>query len=126
MWVDGCSLLGRKKETAHFGGTAAQGAEDDYDMDLIDNWSEWIAGKNPSDPNSVFTASVSANQVSTDGFVVEWLSVEDRTYSVLWRGSLTNTNDLLQNGIEYPQNSNTDTVHNAESAEFYRVEVWMP
>ncbi|MBN2703262.1 MAG: PKD domain-containing protein [Pontiellaceae bacterium] len=110
-------------ERVHFGGSAGQGAEDDFDNDGIDNGSEWIAGTNPSDPNSVFTASVSSNPVSADGFVVEWLSVEDRTYSVLWRGSLTNTNDVLQDGIEYPQNSYTDTVHVVESAGFYQIGV---
>ncbi|MBN2704500.1 MAG: hypothetical protein JXR23_09845 [Pontiellaceae bacterium] len=110
-------------ERDHFGGTSSQRAEDDFDNDGIDNGSEWIAGTDPSDPNSAFTASVSTNPVSTDGFVVEWLSVEDRVYSVLWRGSLTNANDVLQDGIEYPQNSYTDTVHTAESAGFYQIEV---
>ncbi|MBN2704474.1 MAG: hypothetical protein JXR23_09715, partial [Pontiellaceae bacterium] len=110
-------------ERDHFGGTSSQRAEDDFDNDGIDNGSEWIAGTNPSDANSVFTASVSANPVSVDGFVVEWLSVEDRVYSVLWRGSLTNANDLLQDGIEYPQNSYTDTLHAAESTGFYQIEV---
>ncbi|MBN2703839.1 MAG: PKD domain-containing protein, partial [Pontiellaceae bacterium] len=110
-------------ETAYFGGTTVQGSGDDFDNDGIDNGFEWIAGTDPSDPNSVFTASISSNPVSVDGFVVEWLSVEDRVYSVLWRGSLTNANDLLQDGIEYPQNSYTDTLHNAESAGFYQIEV---
>ena len=110
-------------EIEHFGGTTGQGSGDDFDNDGIDNRSEWISGTNPSDPNSVFAASVSTDQVSVDGFVVEWLSVEDRVYSVLWRGSLTNTCDVLQDGIEYPQNSYTDTVHKAESAGFYQIGV---
>ncbi|MBN2702933.1 MAG: hypothetical protein JXR23_01865 [Pontiellaceae bacterium] len=95
----------------------------DDDTDILNNVGEYIAGTDPSDPNSVFTASVSSNQVSSDGFVIEWTSMEDRAYSVLWRGTLTNANDVLQIGIEYPQNSYTDTVHAAESSGFYQIEV---
>ncbi|NLX26917.1 MAG: hypothetical protein GXY61_13340 [Lentisphaerae bacterium] len=118
-----CDGLPDNWEVDYFGDTSSMRSSDDSDMDLIDNWSEWIAGTNPSDPDSVFTASLSPNQVSADGFVVEWLSVEDRTYSVLWRGSLTNAHEVLQDEIEYPQNSYTDTVHNAESTGFYQIGV---
>jgi hypothetical protein len=55
--------------------------------------------------------------------VIEWTSVEDRSYSVGWAKTLTNGYQVLQNGIEYPQNSYTDTLHNAESTGFYQIEV---
>jgi hypothetical protein len=109
-------------EIEHFGGTAGQGSGDDFDNDGLDNGSEWIAGTNPSDPDSAFTASISTNQIPT-GFVIEWTSVEDRSYSVGWGKTLTNDYNVLEEGIEYPQNSYTDTLHNAESTGFYQIEV---
>ena len=112
-------------EATHFGSILGSAPTDDYDNDLFDNISEWIAGTNPSDPNSVFVVSVSTNQIPT-GFVIEWTSVEGRSYSVRWRETLTDDYEVLQDEIEYPQNSYTDTLHNAESSGFYRVEVRMP
>ncbi|MCF7864172.1 MAG: hypothetical protein K9L89_05225, partial [Kiritimatiellales bacterium] len=57
------------------------------------------------------------------GFEVSWNAVDGLAYSVLWTPNLTNSFQTLQSGIEPPQNSYTDTVHAAQSAGFYRVEM---
>jgi formylglycine-generating enzyme len=112
-------------EVTHFASIFGSAPTDDFDNDLFNNISEWIAGTDPSDSNSVFVVSVPTNQGPT-GFVIEWTAVEDRTYSVEWRRTLTNDYELLQHGIEYPQNSYTDTLHNAESTGFYQIMVNNP
>ena len=90
------------------------------DGDAFCNEAEFIAGTNPTNSTSFFSVT---NAVPSSGFVVEWNAVSNRYYTVLWANGLTNDYSVLQYHIEYPQNSYTDSVHNAESTGFYRVEV---
>jgi hypothetical protein len=96
---------------------------DDPDHDGSDNYSECIAGTQPFDAGSIFAMT---NAVTTPGFTIEWAPcVAGRRYRVLWTPCLTNSFQPLQDNLEYPQNSYTDTVHNGDSAGFYKVEVYM-
>ncbi len=56
-------------------------------------------------------------------FVVSWPSQPNHIYSVLWSTNLLSGFQPLAGGIEYPQNSWTDTVHGAERTGFYLVKV---
>ncbi len=46
-----------------------------------------------------------------------------RPVRVFWTDSLTNSFQLLEGGITYPQNSYTDTNHTTEASGFYQVDV---
>jgi Mlc titration factor MtfA (ptsG expression regulator) len=89
------------------------------DSDFQSNIEEYIAGTDPTNPASFF--AVTSGQGS--GFIVQWPSVSARTYQVLWAQSLTNGFQQQGPMIDYPQNSYTDTVHNAEVHGFYKVRV---
>lgn len=94
----------------------------DSDKDGFNNIAEFIAGTNPTNPAAFF--SVTDNALSTTGgFVVEWISVPDRQYSVMWSRDLNQDFQLLETGLEHPQNSYTDTVHGADSQIYYKVNV---
>lgn len=90
------------------------------DLDQFTNLEEYIAGTDPTNAASFFAVT---NNLSGGCFVVQWSSVSAREYKVLWAESLTNS--FTQQGllIDHPQNSYTDTTHNAESSGFYKVEV---
>ena len=93
----------------------------DDDTDYSDNYSEYIAGTDPTDGSSVFAVS---NIATDSGYVLNWHSVSGRFYTVFWNNNLlTNDFSVLVTNIYYPVNSYTDTVHSAESVGFYRLGV---
>ena len=96
-------------------------AVDDSDGDGRDNISEYIAGTDPADEFSFF--AVTNIQSVAEGFVVEWVSVPDRTYSVLWAPRLGATFQTLDNSLAYPASRFIDTSHNDRAAGFYQVDV---
>ncbi|MCU0857856.1 MAG: hypothetical protein MUC65_05560, partial [Pontiellaceae bacterium] len=106
-------------EIEYFGGDADP--DDDPDHDGQSNLEEFIAGMDPTDPDSHFGVEDMVDSIG--GMVIRWQSVSNRTYGVYWTGVLTNSLQLLQDGIDYPQNSYTDTLHQAESSGFYKIEV---
>ena len=107
-------------EIQYFGDPNSYGATNNFDQDAHDNLTEYITGSNPTDSNSVHRLAIVP---STAGFVFEWPSVADRWYEILWTPSLTNSFQSLEDFIDLPQNSYTDTTHSADSAGFYKVEV---
>ncbi len=107
-------------EGRYFGNYSAT-AVDDSDGDGQDNIGEYIAGTDPGDGASFF--AVTDVRSSGSGFVVEWVSVPNRAYSVMWAPGLGSVFQTLEDDLAYPANSFTDSVHNARSAGFYRVDV---
>jgi hypothetical protein len=99
------------------------GGKSDVDGDRMSGDSESIAGTSADDKNSFF--AVSTTNASTAGITVNWSpSVTGRQYSVLWCDNLRSNNfQVIQSGISYPQNSYTDTLHNAAVRGFYKVNV---
>ena len=96
----------------------------DFDFDGFDNLSEFISGTDPTNGASFFTVGQTLAEVGgTNCFVVEWISIPDRLYSVQWSTNLVAGFQPLETSIEFPQNSYTDTTHNAESASFYKIKV---
>lgn len=107
-------------EAAYFGNITNALASGHGDSDDQDNLSEYISGTDPTNPASFFSAT---GETASSGFIVSWNAVSNREYAVRYTGTLTNGFYSLVDGILYPQNSYTDTAHQAESAGFYQVDV---
>ena len=109
-------------EQMYFGGATNANSLADSDGDGQSNLAEFIAGMNPTNAASRFVIHDAA--VPTNGqFIVYWDSVTGRVYSVQWKPSLTNAFEFMATNLVYPQDSYTDTVHQAEESGFYKVGV---
>lgn len=92
----------------------------DWDHDGHNNRQEFICGTDPTNSASCFKIEPSGIPSS---FVLDWSSVSGRVYNVLWTDDLTKSFQSLELGLDYPENSYTDTVHAAESKGFYCIDV---
>jgi hypothetical protein len=93
----------------------------DFDGDGLLDTEEYIAGTNPDNPDS--TLEVRAQNLSTNGIVIHWDAVTNRTYRVFWTSNLTESAILLKPDLAYPATSYTDQIHQTESAGFYFIDV---
>lgn len=132
--------------TSTANGTAAGSNVDPFGFNLFNqgwieaNWLVWdevVPGRHGrsalAGPNDVLLALgselVNAIRVTEieepppPGFVVSWTPVAGRLYSVLRTDDLGSGFQSLTNGIAFPVNSYTDTVHAVESGGFYRVDI---
>ncbi len=98
---------------------------DKQDSDGSDNYSEYISGHNPTDPNSVFAVtSFTAPASGNVPFIITWDPVAGRIYNVSWSPNLIITPFANISGdIPSPANSYTDTVERINFQNFYRVDV---
>jgi len=121
--LDGDGLVNAWEEQ-YFGSITNAVATADPDGDGQNNATEQLTGMDPTSADSVFAVS-NFETVSngTTSFVIEWPSITGRVYNVLWSSSLTNGFQGLESNIHFPQNSYTDTFHDAESKGFYRMGV---
>lgn len=62
----------------------------DTDSDGLKAWEEYVAGTDPTDTASVLKINSISNSVS--GFVINWQSIEGKTYSIVTNSSLTSPN----------------------------------
>ncbi|MDF7826632.1 hypothetical protein P4B35_21560 [Pontiellaceae bacterium B12227] len=96
----------------------------DLDDDGMTNLEEFLTGHNPTNSLSVFAVS-SFQTLETDGenMVVEWESKPDRLYSITQSADLSEeAPDVIAENLEYPVNSHTVDVSQAESG-FIQVNV---
>ena len=84
---------------------------------------EYIAGMRADDPESLFCVRSTSNSTTEAGFVLNWDSVAGRVYGVHWASNLASVFSPLETNIHYPQHSYTDTLHQAEDAGYYRIDV---
>ncbi|MGE4490372.1 MAG: hypothetical protein AB7E95_12600, partial [Kiritimatiellales bacterium] len=108
-------------EIEFFGGATNAVADTDSDGDGFSNLQEYISGFNPTSSASFFQLTDSTT--GTNGFIVSWIAVSGRVYSVNWTTNLLSNFQSLETNILSPQSSWTDTVHNSEADGFYRVDV---
>ncbi len=113
-------------EIQYFGGSMSCNAGIDSDGDGFSNLEEYIAGMNPTNSLSFFHIVSQPQQQDPDGtsYVITWEAVEGREYSIWGRGNLVINNfDLLESGIDYPVNSYTTAIDQAQATRFYKVDV---
>lgn len=111
-------------ETLYFGGATNAVAGEDSDGDGFSNLQEYISGFNPTNRASCFKVNTfEMPSVTNGGFVVRWSAVTGRVYGIYWATNLLNSFQPLKTNIVWPQASYTDTVHNAEFRNFYKVKV---
>ncbi|MCC7300066.1 MAG: hypothetical protein IT583_03190 [Verrucomicrobia bacterium] len=84
----------------------------------------YIAGLNPTNRTSFFRVSTAQPPAAgPGGFVIGWSAVSGRVYSINWTTNLQNSFQPLETNIVWPQTTYTDTVHDAESSSFYKINV---
>jgi len=108
--------------------TNQAGSELDSDGDGHLNWEEYQAGTDPTDPASAFMLSEVSSSGSGEDHVLVWASVADRLYGISWTTNLVIPFEKFASNIVAtpPENAYTDTLHSAENAGFYLIDVSMP
>jgi len=114
--------IGDLWETVYFGDPALCDPNGNADNDGHSNLQEYITGMNPTNSGSFFSVAGPAS-LGPDGYVISWNSVSGRVYNVHWSTNLMSGFDSFNVEIYPPQNTYTDTLHNAESEVFYKLDV---
>lgn len=110
-------------EEDYFGDPANCQPTGNADEDPHNNLDEYVAGTDPTNSASFFAVAGAARQTGL-GFIIDWQPVSGRVYDVSWATNLAaGSFQPLATGMEAPQGSYTDAVHNAEYRGFYRLEV---
>ena len=111
-------------EETLLGGTNNASATTDFDGDGSTDLNEFIAGTDPNNSAScLLIVSFQSDVVSTNGFVIQWQSVSNRTYRIERATNLLESSfSLLASGIEAtpPMNIYTDMTITAKCM-FYRI-----
>ena len=102
---------------------AISGPEIYHDSDIFSNWEEYIAGTDPTD-GQVFPRF--DMQPVLNGYMLNWIPVSGRIYSIDWSSDLTQGFASLKNDLLWPQSSYTDQTHQAETEGFYQMGVSLP
>lgn len=111
-------------EQTHFGNPTNGLAVADNDKDGFDNYSEWIAGTDPNNPESHI--SLATDKPASSAFVLRFPSASNRVYDIYHANSLHERFLFVTNLLSNPP-LNTHTVHVEEttSSGFYRLRARM-
>ncbi len=96
--------------------------QDDYDGDLFVNWSEFIAGTQPTNNGSLLESQ--GESPRGGGYVIRWPSVAGRTYTIRrWTNIVSGASMVLDSHIAatVPVNAYTDAPPSSVAAYYYRV-----
>ncbi|WP_372794583.1 hypothetical protein [Pontiella sp.] len=83
---------------------------------------EWIDTHFPCGGPETY-GHIDYGEGSPAGFVIHWTAETNHVYGIRRTGGLENPFVPLVDGLAYPQNAYTDTLHAAESTGFYRLTV---
>jgi len=108
-------------ESLYFGGPTNANPDAVCSNGVNTVWEAYIAGLDPTDPQSVFLTSV---QQCSPQAVLGWNATSGRVYSVWWTTNLLNDFQLIESNLPWTVNSFTDDVHDAEAG-FYKIDVRM-
>jgi hypothetical protein len=109
-------------ENQFFGNLSAEPMKD-TDQDGTLNIGEYLAGTDPANPASVLRLTQTP---ISEGTLIEWSPVvTNRTYTLLYTPSRTESYQILAGNLPYPQNSYTNTTPAASSG-FYQIEATLP
>ncbi|MBI9021247.1 MAG: hypothetical protein JEZ10_08355 [Verrucomicrobia bacterium] len=81
----------------------------------------YIAGLDPTDPDAVFLISDLGPLLSEN--ILQWQDVSGRVYTIYWSSNLLSGFEVAPLASNITSGAFTDTVHNADDAAFYRLEV---
>ncbi|MBL7114415.1 MAG: hypothetical protein ISS35_01505 [Kiritimatiellae bacterium] len=97
-------------------------SDDDFDGDGLINIHEFIAGTNPTDPDSTF-AQIAPEAKTGEGFAVQWHSVSGKHYTIHKSTDLMEGFTILATDIsgDPPVNSYTDTASSGRA--YYMITV---
>jgi hypothetical protein len=99
----------------------------DPDADHMNNWQEWRAGTDPTDPSSLLRMLSPATATNPSSLILSWQSVPNRTYFLQRSTNLTMPSSFItiQSNISGLSNITSYSDSNAvsRSGSFYRVGV---
>ena len=94
-------------ELEYFGSMTACDPDGDADGDGVNNLSEYQAGTDPTNVNSLFAIS---GHISDDEFTLNWPAIEGIEYNVLWSTNLLEGFSVMASGLSFPQHSYTGMI----------------
>lgn len=109
-------------EMLYFGSLTATDGTSDFDGDGMSDYEEYLAGTDPTDPNSSmhFYGCGGGNNGPTE-FTIVWSSSTNRNYTIEWTTSLMTNFVMLVTNIPGTPPQNQYVHETMESNAFYRV-----
>jgi len=108
-------------EMLHFG-NLTQAATNDFDLDGQDNYAEFIAGTQPTNPASLFQL---VETFEGDQIILTWPTASNRIYNLYWTDNLQHIGfQPLETNMAFPRNSATTTVAGLRG--FFKADVSNP
>ncbi|MBM4152311.1 MAG: hypothetical protein FJ220_02155 [Kiritimatiellaceae bacterium] len=111
------NLLVRDSHDRFIGTCVVADSAADSDQDGLINAAELIAGMDPQDRTSRFELR------QTEAGVMNWNAVEGRVYTIEWTPALTESFQIVETNLTWPQNNWRDTIHSSRTQGFYRIRV---
>ncbi len=107
-----------------FFGSVTNDGTGDADMDGLDDLSEYLAGTDPTDPESVLRMDwFSPSTNNANEMVIQWRSVPGKSYRILCTDALGGTWTTYQSGIQATSDTAVAAVPTDASCSFFQVGV---